>query len=177
MSLKPKTQITVQLAKGRVGRITARLKKASAGLIQAILHEVLINVKKDLRDWIRLYVPRRTGQLQHNLLFNLDKSRITRGILKFIAGSTVRYADRVDRMSSGQVKHHGWREHSGKRAYAYYYGHRGRIFLNDPAAVGGFFEKLLDYMRRRVDYHITIALRRYIGAASAQQVGLKIKSR
>lgn len=176
MSLKPKTQITVSISKGRVGKIKTGLRKASAALVQAIFHDVLISVKKDLRDWIRLYVPRRTGQLQHNLLYNLDKSKITRSILKFIAGSTIRYADRVNNMSSAQVKHYSSREHSGKLAYAYYYGYRGRIFLNDPMAVGSFFGKLIDYMRRRVDYHITIALRRYIGATK-QQVGLKIKYR
>jgi len=91
-------------------------------------------------------------------------------------------------MSTRQVRHSSWFEHSkrGKygyfekyrkkkpkrrRAYAYYYGHHGRIFLEDPDAIGNFWNKLILFLQKRSMINLNIAAQRYLG----QQKKLKTK--
>ena len=145
-------------------------------LIEPILYATLQNTITDMIRWILKYVPRRTGQLRDTLIKSMKSSRVQNGMLKFIVGTHVQYANKVNQMSTSQVQHNSWFEHSGHRAYAYYYNykHRGtkvgkrkmkigkrykgpshyRIFLSDPDAVGMFWDTLLVYLRLRVLYHL-----------------------
>lgn len=148
-------------------------------LIEPILNEVLENTLIDLRNWINRFVPKRTGRLRDALIRNMQKSNVKKSVLKFIIGTNFKYAEKVNRMSTRQVRHSSWFEHRGKRrkvkgkrlkrrpkarrAYAYYYDHHGRIFLNDPEAIGGFMQALLQYLAKRSKLHLKVALQKYYG--------------
>ncbi len=156
-------------------------------LISDVLAETFTLVKDDIRDWIAKKVPRRTGQLRFTLLKALEKSRDKKGIIKFIIGTQVKYATQVNAMSTKNVRHDSTHfEHSGARAHAYYYGHGSgkrkrsklkkrakkkgqqyispnRIFLNDPDAIGGFWDTLLKYFEKRILYHLNNAVRAQYG--------------
>ena len=120
-------------------------------IIISLLEEILELTLIDLEDWIETYVPKRTGQLRDNLLRNIRSSRVRNGVLRIIIATSIDYAEKVNEMSTAQVRHEGtWREHSGKKASAYYWGANGPIFLDDPEAVGGFFDLLVEYAKDRV---------------------------
>jgi len=125
-------------------------------LFTIILNKILKNVIEELDEWIDARVAKRTGQLRDNLKANLRSSRIVNNILKLIIRSDLDYAPKVDEYATSQVRHSGTdREHSGKKAYAYYYGHYGAITLDDPYAVGGFFYKMQQYAAQRIDLWLT----------------------
>ena len=63
--------------------------KQLTALISDVLAETFTLVKDDIRDWIAKKVPRRTGQLRFTLLKALEKSRVKKGIIKFIIGTQV----------------------------------------------------------------------------------------
>ena len=114
------------------------------------------------------------------LLNSLQKSKVRKGILRFIIGTHLEYAGKVNKMSTSQVRHNSHKEHSGKWAYAYYhtYKRRGpkvgkrrrivgkkykgpsnyRIFLYDPDAIGSFWDQMLKYLRLRVLFHMKNAM-------------------
>jgi len=120
-------------------------------IIISLLEEILELTLIDLEDWIETYVPKRTGQLRDNLLRNIRSSRVRNGVLRIIIATSIDYAEKVNEMTTAQVRHTDTdREHSGKKAYAYYYGHYGPITLDDPYAVGGFFEELVEFAKDRV---------------------------
>jgi len=182
-NLNPKTQLTIKLDKARVSRIAKENDMTSRQLIQLIepiLRETLEKTTQDIMLWIIKYVPKRTGQLRMTLLKSLQKSKVQRGILRFIMGTHLDYAKKVNAMSTAQVRHNSHREHSGKWAYAYYYTHRNRgpkvgkrrriigkkykgpsnyrIFLYDPEAIGGFWEALIRYLKERAMFHMKNAM-------------------
>lgn len=148
-------------------------------LIGPILDETLERTLNDLTNWILRFVPNRTGQLRRALLHNMTKSNVRGSILKFIIGSNLRYAQKVNLMSVRQVRHASWFEHRGRRkkvkgkrikrrpparrAYAYYGGHRGRIFLDDPEAKGKYFDELLRFLEKRAMLHMKVAIRKHFG--------------
>ena len=148
-------------------------------LITPILNEVLERTLNDLKNWILRFVPKRTGQLRNALLRNMTKSKVQGNVLNFIIGTNFKYAERVNQMSTRQVRHASWFEHRGKRkkvkgkrfkrrpkakrAYAYYYNHHGPIFLDDPEAIGGFWDALLKYLKSRSQLHLKVALKKYYG--------------
>ena len=72
----------------------------------------------------------------------MRSSRVRKGVLRFIIGTHLNYAKKVNRMKTSQVQHQSWFEHSRrkrpkfykrkvkqkpKRAYAYYHGHYGSV--------------------------------------------------
>lgn len=134
-------------------------------LMTSILQDTLDWTIKDLEEWIKIYVPKRTGNLQEDLIDNLYSSWIKNKLtIRLVLKTFVDYAGDVDAMSDAQVQHDStWYEHSGKRAYAYYHRHHGRIFLDDPEALGGFFEKLQEYARDRCLFNLTKAQMRFMG--------------
>lgn len=153
MSLAPKTQAEVNFNKSKITYAAGQLQNLSKTqvelLVQTILETTLQLTKMDCRKWIQMYVPRRTGQLQDNLLANLESSFISRNnFLKLVLGTNVDYAQYVNKMSAMQV------QHAGTSAYAYYYGNHGRIILNDPMAQGHFFGIMLMYARDRLRFHL-----------------------
>ena len=168
MSLNPKVKAKVGVTKSQIKYIAGRRDDLTYdqvfAIIQKILEEVLEITLRNLEFWIEERVPKRTGQLQKNLLLNLKSSRVRNGILRLIIGTAINYAEEVNQMSSAQVRHHGtWKEHSGKWAYAYYGGHYGKIFLDDPKAEGNFFEKLVAFAKRRIIINLATIKKKYLG--------------
>jgi hypothetical protein len=123
-------------------------------LIQRALNTALEDTIIEIEAWILKYVPKRSGDLQKSLLSFLEKSvppeismdqfhdlRLVLG-----AGREVDYIKYVDQMTNAQVQHFGtWLEHSGRRAYS-----KGKpVFLNDPQALGQFFDQMVTYGKER----------------------------
>ncbi|GAH42405.1 unnamed protein product, partial [marine sediment metagenome] len=81
-------------------------------LIEPILRETLEKTMQDMMLWIVKFVPKRTGQLRMTLLNSLQKSKVQKGILRFIIGTHLEYAGKVNKMSTSQVRHNSHKEHS-----------------------------------------------------------------
>jgi len=115
--------------------------------VAALLHNMFLYVLDELlfelRIWIKTKVPKRTGQLRDNLLKNLKSSNVKKGLMRLVLGTNIDYAPEVAEMSTSQVRH------SGEIGYAYYYGESGKITLNDPQAIGDFWNELMDYAQER----------------------------
>ena len=112
--------------------------------------------KLDAKTWIRENVPKRTGQLQDSLISCIDTDWNFSGV-RYNADivTNVPYAYKI----MGDPAHFGtYYEHSGKPAVANYYGHHGRIFLNDPAATTFWDSKMTDYMKDNITTNLSIAI-------------------
>lgn len=174
----PKTRLKVGVNKAQIKYIAGRVDNLSyedvKDIIENLLREVLNLTLGNIELWIEERVPKRTGQLQENLLRHLKSSRVSRGILRIVIGTAINYAADVNEMTTAMVRHHGtWREHSGKKAYAYYYGHPGNppvVFLDDPKAEGQFFEKLLTFAYDRVLINLARTAAKYKAQISARQL-------
>ena len=153
IAIRATTKIGVQ--KAQIKYIAGKTKNLTyeqvLDIIISLLNEVLELTLTDMEEWIKKYVPKRTGQLRDNLLRNIRSSRVRNGILRLIIATSIDYAAKVNEMTTAQVRHAGTdREHSGKKAYAYYWGHYGPITLDDPKAIGNFFDNLVEYAKDRV---------------------------
>lgn len=151
--MRSTTKIGIQ--KARIEYIVGKTKGLNyeqvIEIIKSFLEEILELTLVDMEAWIETYVPKRTGQLRDNLLRNIRSSRVRDGVLRIIISTSIDYAEKVNEMTTAQVQHEGTdREHSGKKAYAYYYGHYGPITLNDPDAIGSFFDELVAFAKERV---------------------------
>ncbi len=115
--------------------------------ITALLHSMFLYILNELmfelRIWIKTKVPKRTGQLRDNLLKHLESSNVKKGLMRLVLGTDIQYAPDVADYSTRQVRH------SGEIGYAYYYGESGRMVLNDPQAIGNFWEELIEYAQER----------------------------
>ena len=147
--------IKVGVRKDSVAWIVGRNKNLNTqqvlNIISNMLGEILALTLVDIKWFIKTKVPKRTGQLRKNLLDNLESSRAKEKIMHLIIRTSIDYADKVNEMSTSQVRHvNASREHasdytrkSGGKHYplasAYYFKHFGRIKLNDPRAIGSFF--------------------------------------
>jgi len=107
----------------------------------------LAQTKSNLELWIQKYVPKRTGQLQDNLLYFLSSSTTRYGRYEVQIKTDVPYAGDI----SGNVKHYQtWLEHSGRWAKANYYNNWGMIFLHDPEAIVDWMDVLPQEARREL---------------------------
>jgi len=128
-----------------VGEIRFLVKgtKLTFDEILALYHNMLLYVLDeltfDLRIWINTKVPKATGQLRDSLLKNLESSNVKKGLMRLVLGTHLTYAPDVAEMSTSQVRH------SGVPSYAYYYGEHGPIILDDPQAIGDYWNELIDY--------------------------------
>jgi len=115
--------------------------------VLALFHNMLLYVldelMAELRIWINTKVPKRTGQLRDNLLRNLESSNVKKGLMRIVLGTDIQYAPDVAEMSTVQVRH------SGEVGYAYYWGKHGKLILDDPAAIGNFWEELIKYAKEK----------------------------
>lgn len=129
-------------------RFLVKGSKLTFDEVLALYHSMLLyaldELMADLRAWIIEKVPKRTGQLQDNLLKNLKSSNVKKALMRVVLGTNIDYAPDVAEMSTSQVRH------SGELAYAYYYEKHGKIYLNDPKAIGNFWEELIDYAQERM---------------------------
>ena len=116
-----------------------------------VLDELIV----ELIAWIRKKVPKATGQLQDNLIANLKSSNVKKGLLRIVLGTDIGYAPDVAEMSTSQVAH------SGEKSYAYYYGAHGPIILDDPDAIGNFWEELIVYAQERREFILQRAIDEY----------------
>lgn len=179
MSIAAPVATPVTLKKDAISYIAGKLKLSLTDtrlLIQNILQDTLDWTLLDMEEWIKEFVPKRTGQLQDNLLKNIQSSRVRDYAIKLIIRTSIDYAAEVNAMSDAQVQHDAtWREHSGKKAYAYYYGHYGPIFLDDPNAIGSFMEELQKFSKERSFINLTKAKMRHMRAFYTTKGGTKYK--
>lgn len=141
--IREKVAIEDTLIKYIIGKEEVTYNEAKA-VIRSILQETLDLTLEELQDFIDTKVPKRTGQLRDNLARHILSSRVTDTALKLRYGTGVDYASYVNEMTTEQVRHHG------EKGYAYYYGHAGPIILNDPEAIGHFFDKMGEYAHERI---------------------------
>jgi len=127
--------------------------------IVILLHNMFLYVLDELlfelRIWINTKVPKRTGQLRESLLKNLESSSVKKGLMRLVLGTDVGYAPDVAKYSTRQVRH------SGEVGYAYYWGEDGRMILNDPEAIGNFWEELIKYAKERSMFIMQRAISEY----------------
>lgn len=139
----------------------AKGNKLSFEEILALLHNMLLYVLDELiaelRIWINTKVPKATGQLRDSLLKNLESSNVKKGLMRLVLGTHLTYAPDVAEMSTAQVRH------SGVKSYAYYYGSHGPIILDDPEAIGNFWEELIKYSEERTHFILDRAIDEYFG--------------
>ena len=172
MSLDPKTHIKMGIPTDQIKYIAGHSKLTYDQvliLIRNVLEDTLSDVIMDLELWIKSKVPKRTGQLRESLIANLHSSRVKNGLLRLILGTHLDYAAKVASYSTSQVRH------MREKGYAYYYGHYGRITLDDPRAIGNFFDKMLEFAKERVDVRLIEAKNRYLG--SSGKPGRMIRTR
>ena len=141
-----------------------------AGVL-ALLHSMLLYVLDELifelTIWIKTKVPKRTGQLRDNMLKQLQSSNVKKGLMRLVLGTNIDYAPDVAKMSTRQVRH------SGEKGYAYYYGESGPITLDDPQAIGNFWEELLDYAQERTMFILQRAIDEYFAGTGKVMRGVR----
>ena len=131
-------------------------------LIKLILDDVLRDTITSLELWIDSKVPKRTGQLRHMLKKWLKGSNVYKGVLRMLLKTNLEYAEDVSQMTTSQVRHHG------EKGYVYYdniFGIRGRVILDDPRAVGSFWDKMKDYTKEELNKNLIRAKNKHLGNA------------
>ena len=78
-------------------------------------------------------------------------------MVKLVLKTTIDYAKYVDAMSTSQVAH------SGETGTAYYHGNYGDIALNDPQAIGDFWDTYVQESQHRLDVNLTKAKNKWLG--------------
>jgi len=155
VDVTPKTRITIRVGKQKIGYIAGKTKLSYEQVrerIQGYLEYLKENITNDLKTWIDINVPKRTGQLRYLLKQWLDGSNIYKNVLRIIFGTNLPYADAVEAMDTGMVRHFG------TPGYVYYpniFGIRGRVTLMDPLAIGRYFTELIAYAEERSQYWIS----------------------
>lgn len=173
VDLRLRTQRKVGLPIVQIKYIAGLAKMTYAEVLerlQKLLNYVWDKTEFDMKIWIKKYVPKRTGQLQDALLESLEQSYIKVGIWRFTLGvinASKKYAEDVNAMNTMMVRHFNeW-------GYAYYYGHHGRILLNDPSAIGGFWDAMMVYSIDQIRKHIAIGKEIYFGKPGKANIMLR----
>ncbi len=116
-----------------------------------ILNATNNNVRKDLRRWINSKVPKMTGRLRRDLMRHMMTSYVSNCVMRVFVQTNVDYAKRVNVFQTHNVRHRG-----KKIKY------RGRIIiLNDPSAIGHFFDELVKISIKLIIVHLNRTKRRY----------------
>ncbi len=129
-------------------------------LVRLIGTESVERLKIEGEQWLRDYVPRRTGQLRDNAILNLQSSGFRGGHVSLVLGSDIFYADYVNQMTDSQVQHHG------EIGYAHYGGEDGRVRLNDPNAKGHWKTEFKRWASERLGEIIKEVTRDLVGMPS-----------
>lgn len=150
MSLEPREHFKVGIKKDAIKYIVGQNKNLVYNqvvfIIRSILKELRETLFTELSVWINEKVPKRTGQLRQDLIDQLKESNIIEHTLHIILGTTIDYAEQVNAMSTATVRHHG------EIGYVYYWNPDniyGRVVLDDPRAIGGFWTHLLEFAKER----------------------------
>ena len=169
------TNLTVSVPSAQIkfmAKSTAYDYAQIVSMIDNILKDVLAATIKDVESWIDTRVPKRTGQLRHFLKMWLNGSNYGQGILRIIlSASGVDYAEDVNQMTTSQVRH------MGELGYVYYPNifainsktrPRGskKIILNDPKAIGFFFDKMIEFTKNRLCINLIKAKNIHLGDTS-----------
>jgi len=108
-------------------------EKNVEAIINSILNELHAVVNASLRFWISRFVPKMTGRLRRDLYSHVKETIVSNNIITFYIKTNLEYAKRVNAMPTSSVRHSG-------KVITY---QRRLITLNDPQAVGQFFQKLV----------------------------------
>jgi hypothetical protein len=181
MALKDKERIEVPKAQIRyMAKNSSYTYDQILGMIDNILKDVLDTTVKDVEIWIDFRVPKRTGQLRHFLKMWLKGSNFGQGMLTILLSAAgVEYAEDVNKMTTSNVRH------NNEWGYVYYDNIFGinsktrprgskKILLNDPRAVGSFFDKMIEFTKHRLDVNLIRAKNKWLGATS--KINRKIRS-
>lgn len=129
-----------------------------------ILKELIFRVE----TFIKTKIPKRTGQLRADVLLSLYASKITQeGAMDVNIGSSLHYAEFVNEMSTMQVRH------VGEESTAYYGGHKGKIRLIDPLAIGHFLDILYELIDDTLTNLWQLAVDMFFGGTG--MVGRKLR--
>lgn len=161
MSFATKTHYEIGFEKDDITYIAGQQSKLNylqiKTLILDILNQTLDDTILELEIWIDSKVAKRTGKLREDLKLELKSSFVRNTLLKLKLGTHVTYAEFVNQMTMSTVRH------VGELGYAYYGGHHGPIILNDPRAIGFFWNKLLEYAKERLEINFVKAKALYLG--------------
>ena len=164
VDVSPKERITIRVPVSQIKYIAGKVELSYGEVVERI-QEFLEYLKEKIitegNEWIDTYVPKRTGQLRALLKLWLGGSTISKNVLRIVLGTNLPYAEDVNDMTTDMV------QHSGETGYVYYpniFGIRGKVRLNDPQAIGGFFTELMKYMEERTHTWIDIAKSHFFGA-------------
>lgn len=125
--------------------------KMTRDIIEAILKETHRLVTKSLAKWINRRVPKMTGRLRRDLLRHLRDSYVRSLVLRIFIQTSIDYAKRVNDFETYNVRH------KGKRIR-----YRGKIIvLNDPQAIGHFFNELLKFAIQSIKINLANTKRKF----------------
>ena len=173
MSFATKTHYELSFPKTDIQYIVGKQSKLNylqvKQLIVNILERTLDDTIMELELWIDSKVAKRTGKLRKDLKLELRSSFVRNTLLKLKIGTHISYAEFVNKMTTSMVRH------VNQKDYAYYGGHSGPIILNDPRAIGFFWQKLLEYAKERLEINYAKAKALYLG--NVGKAGRMISSR
>lgn len=176
--ITPSVKYKLGITRGNITYIVGKSRYSFAQLksiFRTEFQKTLKDIIFEIAIWINHKVPKRTGALRQNLLLNLRTSAVVDTQMKLVLGTSIEYADRVNDMPAAWVRHYNTtREHSGAKAY----GPSGiPITLDDPEAIGHFWDKLLDYAKERVQINLSkmkYRIENNTGLTSRQLTRLKV---
>jgi len=113
-------------------------------LLTQIMEKTIQYTVPEIEQWIKEYVPKRTGQLQNSLLDSINMTEWTGQQLRLILFTDVEYATELNNRKDIQI------QHNNEIGSAYYYGHYGKLILNDPKAQYGFMGLLKMFARQHL---------------------------
>lgn len=139
-------------------------------LVTDIMNQTLEYAIPIIKDWIRTYVAKRTGQLQDDLIKTLETSQWINNQLRLELGTMLQYAKELNK--GGVVV-----RHNSEMEYAYYYGNYGKILLNDPQAQDKFWGLLKMESRKVLKESFSKARFKVCGGIgiSGQSINRKLK--
>jgi len=143
------TKDQLKIVAGRSKLTIDQTKELLIALLQFVLEQTVLEVEIEMEK----IIPVRTGELRDDFLTKLNNSKVRGMVLRIFLWSEFPYAERVNKMSTFQVRHTGTRyENPNRRGYRAKardkYG--ALVYLNDPFAEGHFFTKLVEFTKERL---------------------------
>jgi len=133
-------------------------------IIDQILRETTRLTMKTMRKWINKRVPKMTGRLRRDLLKHLQDSYVKSNVLRIFIQTSIDYAKRVNDFQTHNVRHRGKR-----------IKYRGRvIILNDPQAIGHFFDEMLKFAIKAILHNLIAVKRKYAARTKMNYNEMKI---
>ena len=138
--------------------------KQVQNIIDQILRETTRLTMKMMRKWINKRVPKMTGRLRRDILKHLQDSYVKSNVLRIFIQTSIDYAKRVNDFQTHNVRHRGKR-----------IKYRGRtIVLNDPQAIGHFFDEMLKFAIKAILHNLITVKRKYAARTKMNYNEMKI---